>query len=91
MDDFQHIGYCLAKEHVLLTSSGSHPLCPEASSLSDWRKLRQQQDFLMHRIREIENRQCGVLDPIQRAQAELELEYIRKEWRAVSSKLLSPN
>lgn len=91
MDDFQHIGYCLAEMHAKLTPSGSHPLCPEASLSTDWRKLRQQQDFLMNRIKAIENRQSGFLDPAERAQAELELEYIRKEWRAISCRLLSPN
>ena len=91
MDDFQHIGYCLAEKHEKLTPSGSHPLCSEASSLSDWRKLKQQQEFLRNKMKGIESRQSGFLDPAQRAQAELELEYIRKEWRAVSDQLLRPN
>lgn len=45
----------------------------------------------MNRIRAVENRQSGFLDPAERAQAELELEHIRKEWRAISCRLLSPN
>lgn len=90
MDDFQHIGYCLAEMHAKLTPSGSHPLCPEASMPPDWRKTRMQQEFLINRIEALEDRRNETHDPALRAQAELELEIIKKEWRAIARMQLLP-
>ncbi|MDF7822843.1 hypothetical protein P4B35_02360 [Pontiellaceae bacterium B12227] len=90
MDDFQHIGYCFAEMHAITTPSGSCPVCTESSSLSDWRKTRMQQEFLINRIHALETRRDEVNDPAVRAQAELELEIIKKEWRAIARAQLLP-
>lgn len=90
MDDFQHIGYCLAEMHVITTPSGSYPVCNESSSLSDWRKTRMQQEFLMNRINALEAQKNEIQDLALLAQTELELEIIKKEWRAIARAQLLP-